>query len=68
MTGALPSYGLWVFALVNGAIFIIFAFSFFKPQTSRGWLHCILSTLSWPTNAPANARNYLDKFEHENNI
>ena len=30
-------YGLWFFALINAAIFILFAFSFFKPQTSRDW-------------------------------
>lgn len=32
-----PAYGLWGLALVNAAIFIIFAFSFFKPQTKRDW-------------------------------
>ncbi len=36
MTDA-PAYGLWVFALLNAAIFIMFAFSFFKPQTRRDW-------------------------------
>ena len=36
MTDA-PAYGLWFFALLNAAIFIMFAFSFFKPQTSRDW-------------------------------
>jgi protein-S-isoprenylcysteine O-methyltransferase Ste14 len=36
MTDA-PGYGLWVFALLNAAIFIMFAFSFFKPSTSRDW-------------------------------
>jgi protein-S-isoprenylcysteine O-methyltransferase Ste14 len=30
-------YGLWFFALINAAIFILFAFSFFKPQTPRDW-------------------------------
>lgn len=30
-------YGLWGFALINAAIFILFAFSFFPPQTSRDW-------------------------------
>ncbi|MBL4750519.1 MAG: isoprenylcysteine carboxylmethyltransferase family protein [Amylibacter sp.] len=30
-------YGLWFFAFINVAIFIIFAFSFFKPQTARDW-------------------------------
>lgn len=32
-----PSYGLWLFAFINSAVFILFAFSFFKPQTSRDW-------------------------------
>ncbi len=32
-----PGYGLWFFALLNAAIFIMFAFSFFKPHTSRDW-------------------------------
>lgn len=36
MTDA-PGYGLWVFALLNAAIFIMFAFSFFKPSTPRDW-------------------------------
>lgn len=31
------SYGLWSLALVNSAVFILFAFTFFKPQTSRDW-------------------------------
>jgi protein-S-isoprenylcysteine O-methyltransferase Ste14 len=30
-------YGLWFFALINAAIFILFAFSFFKPRTPRDW-------------------------------
>lgn len=30
-------YGLWSLVLLNSAIFIIFAFSFFKPKTSRDW-------------------------------
>jgi protein-S-isoprenylcysteine O-methyltransferase Ste14 len=37
MSGVASSYGLWVFAALNAAIFIIFAFSFFKPQTARDW-------------------------------
>ena len=31
------SYGLWGLVLVNSAIFIMFAYSFFKPQTARDW-------------------------------
>jgi protein-S-isoprenylcysteine O-methyltransferase Ste14 len=32
-----PSYGLWGLAIINSAIFIFFAFSFFKPQTKTDW-------------------------------
>ncbi len=31
------AYGLWFLAFLNAAIFIMFAFSFFKPQTPRDW-------------------------------
>ena len=34
---AAPAYGLWLLAFVNAAVFIIFALSFFKPQTARDW-------------------------------
>ena len=37
MSNAIPAYGLWTLVVVNSAIFIIFAFSFFKPQTTRDW-------------------------------
>lgn len=37
MSGEAPAYGLWFLALVNAAIFILFAFSFFKPKTARDW-------------------------------
>lgn len=37
MTMQTASYGLWFLAFINSAIFIIFAFSFFKPQTARDW-------------------------------
>ena len=30
-----PAYGLWSLVIINSAIFIFFAFSFFKPQTKR---------------------------------
>jgi protein-S-isoprenylcysteine O-methyltransferase Ste14 len=30
-------YGLWSLALINSAVFIIFAFSFAKPQSKRDW-------------------------------
>lgn len=32
-----PAYGLWMLVVFNSAIFIMFAFSFFKPQTARDW-------------------------------
>lgn len=32
-----PAYGLWFLVVLNSAVFIIFAFSFFKPQTKRDW-------------------------------
>jgi protein-S-isoprenylcysteine O-methyltransferase Ste14 len=31
------AYGLWSLVVLNSAIFIAFAFSFFKPQTARDW-------------------------------
>lgn len=34
---AIQSYGLWGMVVVNSAVFIIFAFSFFKPKTQRDW-------------------------------
>ena len=30
-------YGFWGLAIINSAIFIFFAFTFFKPQTKRDW-------------------------------
>ena len=32
-----PAYGLWSLVVINSAVFIFFAFSFFKPQTKRDW-------------------------------
>ena len=37
MTDNVPAYGLWGLVVINSAIFILFAFSFFKPQTLRDW-------------------------------
>ena len=34
---AQPAYGLWPLVIINSAVFIIFAFSFAKPQTKRDW-------------------------------
>ncbi|MEW5707473.1 methyltransferase family protein [Pelomicrobium sp. G1] len=32
-----PAYGLWALVIINSLVFIIFAFSFFKPRTGRDW-------------------------------
>lgn len=32
-----PAYGLWGLVILNSAIFIFFAFSFFRPRTRRDW-------------------------------
>jgi protein-S-isoprenylcysteine O-methyltransferase Ste14 len=37
MTSEAPAYGLWGLAALNSIVFILFAFSFFKPRTSRDW-------------------------------
>nr|WP_306269622.1 isoprenylcysteine carboxylmethyltransferase family protein [Pararhizobium sp. IMCC3301] len=37
MTMETPSYGLWFLVFINSAVFILFAFSFFKPRTKRDW-------------------------------
>ena len=31
------AYGLWTLVIINSLVFIIFAFSFAKPQTKRDW-------------------------------
>ena len=33
----LPAYGLWPLVIMNAAVFIMFAFSFFRPRTGRDW-------------------------------
>ena len=37
MTDSSPAYGLWGLVLINSVIFIMFAFTFFKPRTPRDW-------------------------------
>lgn len=37
MHGMDSTYGLWSLVILNSAIFIIFAFSFAKPQTKTDW-------------------------------
>jgi protein-S-isoprenylcysteine O-methyltransferase Ste14 len=35
--GNSPAYGLWGLVAINSLVFIIFAFSFVKPQSQRDW-------------------------------
>ena len=35
MNHASSAYGLWSLVFLNSAVFIMFAFSFFKPTTAR---------------------------------
>lgn len=37
MTHDMPAYGLWGLVIINSLVFIIFAFSFFKPKSARDW-------------------------------
>jgi methanethiol S-methyltransferase len=37
MSADTPAYGLWGLVIVNSAVFIMFAYSFFKPRTPRDW-------------------------------
>lgn len=37
MNAATPAYGLWGLVIVNSLVFILFAYSFFKPRTGRDW-------------------------------
>ena len=37
MSDTSPEYGLWTLVIVNSLVFIIFAFSFAKPQSQRDW-------------------------------
>ena len=36
-SSAPPEYGLWSLVIINSLVFIIFAFSFAKPQSARDW-------------------------------
>jgi len=33
----IPAYGLWSLVMINTAVFMIFAFSFARPQSPRDW-------------------------------
>ena len=35
MSETTNAYGLWSLVIINSAVFIMFAFSFFKPQTAK---------------------------------
>lgn len=37
MNESIPSYGLWSLVIINSLIFIVFAFSFTRPKTTRDW-------------------------------
>jgi hypothetical protein len=37
MTNEAPAYGLWSLMIINSVVFILFAYSFFKPRTPRDW-------------------------------
>ncbi len=32
-----PAYGLWLLVALNSAVFVVFIYSFAKPQTKRDW-------------------------------
>ncbi len=37
MNDSMSAYGLWSLVIINSLVFIIFAFSFTKPQSTRDW-------------------------------
>ncbi len=37
MTDEDSAYGLWSLVIINSGVFILFAYSFFKPRTDRDW-------------------------------
>lgn len=37
MNTDIPAYGLWPLVIINVAIFVIFALSFYEPRTARDW-------------------------------
>lgn len=37
MSDATPAYGLWGLVIINSFVFILFAYSFFKPVSVRDW-------------------------------
>ena len=37
MNAETPAYGLWGLVIINSVVFVLFAYSFFKPRTGRDW-------------------------------
>ena len=37
MNAETPAYGLWSLVIINSVVFVLFAYSFFKPRTGRDW-------------------------------
>ena len=37
MSTETSAYGLWGLVIVNSLVFILFAYTFFKPRTGRDW-------------------------------
>ncbi len=37
MNTDVPAYGLWLLVALNSAVFVVFIYSFAKPQTKRDW-------------------------------
>ncbi len=37
MSDTAPAYGLWSLVIINSLVFVIFVFSFAKPQSTRDW-------------------------------
>ena len=48
-----PGYGLWLFALLTAAIFIMFAFSVFRPRTPGDWRSSGAGFDAWAARVPA---------------
>jgi len=51
MSGHAPAYGLWLLVIMNTAWFLMFAFSFTRPQTARN--SCFWAAKNSASNANA---------------
>ena len=47
MNAETPAYGLWSLVIINSVVFILFAYSFFKPRTGRIGDRSVRSARSW---------------------